>query len=94
MVLTRAYQIANASLIAPFDYTYLPIAAVMAYVVWDEVPDWRTIAGMVMIIAAGLYIGFREVVSHRRQIHPTATAEAIFVLSNPMPAVSPAEDQA
>ncbi len=37
MLLSRAYQIAHASLIAPFDYTYLPFATAMAFV-----PDFDT----------------------------------------------------
>ena len=93
MLLSRAYQIANASLIAPFDYTYLPFATLMAFLVWEEVPGWETMTGMAIIIASGLYIGFREVVSHRRRIETPAIAEAVFVPGVPTPSVSPAEDR-
>ena len=79
ILLSRAYQIADASLVAPFDYSYLPIAAIMAYVVWDEVPGWHTIAGMVLIITSGLYLGYREIQQARRSAEPPPTAEVAFV---------------
>lgn len=60
MLLSRAYQIASASLIAPFDYSYLPMAAVMAFLVWGEVPEQSTSVGMAIIVAAGLYLAYRE----------------------------------
>lgn len=91
MLLSRAYQVANASLIAPFDYTYLPFAAVMAYVVWHEVPPATTLAGMALIVGAGLYIGWREIQATRRGDEPLVVAEAVFVPGNPAPA--PAEEQ-
>ena len=93
-LLSRAYQVANASLIAPFDYSYLPFAAVMAFVIWDEVPSWQTLTGMTLIILSGLYVGYRELVSHRARLEPPAVAEAVFIPGAPTPAVAPAEDVA
>ncbi|MCR9148039.1 MAG: DMT family transporter [Rhodobacteraceae bacterium] len=58
--LSRAYQVAPASLVAPFDYTYLPIATVLAWWLWQEVPQTSTWAGMALITAAGIYLGLRE----------------------------------
>ncbi len=58
--LTRGYQVASASLLAPFDYTYLPMATGMAYFLWDEVPTRSTLIGMALIVAAGLYLAWRE----------------------------------
>ena len=60
ILLSRAYQIANAGLVAPFDYTYLPMATAIAYLLWGEVPGLSTQIGMSMIIAGGLYLGYRE----------------------------------
>ena len=60
ILMTRAYQVASASLIAPFDYTYLPFAAALAYFVWSEVPSQSTLIGMAMIIGSGVYLSHRE----------------------------------
>ena len=82
-LLSRAYQIAPASLVAPFDYAYLPMATVMAFVLWDEVPGINTIIGMVLIMLSVLYLGYRELKQARRATKPAPTAEAIFAPGNP-----------
>lgn len=84
LLLTRAYQVTSASLVAPFDYTYLPIAAVMAYALWDEVPGLTTLAGMALIILSGLYVGYRELRSSRAELHPHPVAEASVAPGNPV----------
>lgn len=87
MLASRAYQVANASLVAPFDYTYLPFAALLAYVVWAEVPPPATLAGMALIIASGLYIGWREMRAARRGDATPPTAESTFTPGHPPPQV-------
>jgi drug/metabolite transporter (DMT)-like permease len=86
MLLSRAYQVANASLVAPFDYTYLPFATAMAYFLWQEVPSATTLLGMALIVGSGLYIGWREIAAARRRDEPLVVAEAVFVPGNPLPA--------
>ncbi len=83
MLLSRAYQIAHASLIAPFDYTYLPFAMAMAFLVWEEIPAVNTMVGMMLIVAGGIYLGYREIIAARRMAEPAPTAEAVFVPSSP-----------
>lgn len=87
-LLSRAYQIANASLVAPFDYTYLPMATVMAWVLWGEVPSAGILTGMALIIASGLYLGYRELRQARAEGVPAPTAEAVFAPGNPQAAMS------
>ena len=82
-LLSRAYQIAPASLVAPFDYVYLPMATVMAFILWQEVPGLNTMIGMILIIVSGLYLGYRELRHSRRVIEPAPTAEATFAPGNP-----------
>ena len=94
MLLSRAYQIAPASLIAPFDYTYLPFATAMAYVVWAEVPAVNTLIGMALIVGGGIYLGYREVIAARRLIEPAPTAEAVFVPGSPAGALAQLADTA
>ncbi len=80
-LLSRAYQIADAGAVAPFEYAYLPMAAALGYCAFDEVPAWNTLVGMALIIVSGIYIGYREVVNARQSIMPTA--EASFAPGNP-----------
>jgi drug/metabolite transporter (DMT)-like permease len=94
MLLSRAYQIAPASLIAPFDYTYLPFATAMAYLVWAEVPAANTLIGMALIVGGGIYLGYREVIAARRLIEPAPTAEAVFVPGSPTGALAHLADTA
>ena len=90
--LSRAYQVANASLVAPFDYTYLPMAVVLAYVLWGEVPPTATLIGMTLIIASGLYLGFRELRALRHSDDQPLVSEAVFAPGNPVQAFAPDED--
>ncbi|MDP2121365.1 MAG: DMT family transporter [Hoeflea sp.] len=90
ILLSRAYQVANASLIAPFDYAYLPFAATAAWFFWGEVPSLNTLSGMALIIGAGLYIGYRELRAPARAVSPAPVGET--VIATGVPAVT--EDSA
>lgn len=92
MLLSRAYQVASATLVAPFDYTYLPFATVLAYFFWNEVPTVSTLAGMALIVASGLYIGYRELLQPRPEGAPLPTADAAFAPGNPMAPIALASD--
>lgn len=83
LLVSRAYQIANPSVVAPFDYTYLPFAVVIGYVLWDEIPETTTIVGMSLIILSGVFIGYRELIASRTTDQPPPTAEATFAPGNP-----------
>ena len=78
ILLSRAYQVTNASLIAPFDYSYLPIAAVLAYVLWGEVPASSTLVGMALIVGSGLYLGYRELRAMRHSNDAALVGESVF----------------
>ena len=58
--MARALALADASFVMPFDFTRLPLAAVIAYVLFAQVPDGWTVAGAAVIFAATLYIAARE----------------------------------
>ncbi len=92
ILLSRAYQVADASIVAPFDYSYLPIAAVMAWLLWGEVPPVTTLLGMALIILSGLYIGYRELHAARRKGEPVIVAETVTAPGSPHPQKIP-EDQ-
>ena len=58
--LTRAYWLAPASVIAPFEYTFIIWAVLFGFVFWAEVPKPTTITGVSLLIASSLYVFRRE----------------------------------
>jgi drug/metabolite transporter (DMT)-like permease len=57
--MVRAYQIAEASRVAVFEYAILPAAAIWTYLIWDEAPGIVAVFGMVLIFVAGLLIALQ-----------------------------------
>ena len=56
----RAYQIADSSFVAPFEYTYLVFAILIDYLVWQYLPNTEGLIGLTMVISAGVLIAIRE----------------------------------
>jgi drug/metabolite transporter (DMT)-like permease len=59
-LMIRAYAIAPASLLAPFDYTTLIWATILGFVMFGDLPDTWTVTGAIIIVASGLYLIRRE----------------------------------
>jgi drug/metabolite transporter (DMT)-like permease len=70
--LTIAYSQAPAAVVSPFNYTQLIGAAILGYLVFDEMPDAWTWAGSAVIIGSGLYIGYRERVRYRAALNASS----------------------
>ncbi|MHA6326067.1 DMT family transporter [Roseivivax sp. CAU 1753] len=58
--MSAAYRLANASVIAPFEYLGLPLAILWGWLVFGEWPAAMTWAGSGLIVVAGLVVFFRE----------------------------------
>lgn len=58
--LARAYSVAQASDVAPFEYLALPINMMWGFLLWQEVPTWLTLAGASLTLGSGLFILYRE----------------------------------
>jgi drug/metabolite transporter (DMT)-like permease len=67
--LTIAYSQAPAAVVSPFNYTQLIASAAMGFIVFHEFPDLWTWVGAGVIIASGLYIGYRERVRYRERLN-------------------------
>jgi drug/metabolite transporter (DMT)-like permease len=70
--LTRALASADATVVVPFDYLRLPAVALIAYLVFAEVPGIWTWIGGAIIAASSLYMTLREV-RLKRQAQPGTT---------------------
>lgn len=58
--MTSSYRFADASVVAPFEYTSMLLALAIGYMVFDEVPTATMIGGAALIISAGVLIILRE----------------------------------
>jgi drug/metabolite transporter (DMT)-like permease len=54
--IAKAYMIAPASHVAPFEYTYIIFVVVFSYLFFAEVPKSTTFLGIAILIISGLYI--------------------------------------
>ena len=60
LLFVQAYRHAEASILAPFDYTAMLWAIGFGFVIWGELPDAAAIAGMVVIAGSGLFLTAHE----------------------------------
>ena len=63
--LTRAYDAAEVTVVAPFDFLRPPIAALLGLALFHEIPDRFTVVGMAIIIASCAYIARREAAARK-----------------------------
>ena len=68
--ISRAYQTADASWLAPMDFSYLIFAALWSRAIFDQWPSRESVIGMLLIGAAGIITAWREQVkaSGRRML--------------------------
>jgi len=59
-LITQAFRIAPASVVAPFDYTGLISATLLGWLIFHELPDAWAFVGAGFIAASGIYIALRQ----------------------------------
>lgn len=59
-LITQAFRIAPASVVAPFDYTGLIGATLLGWFIWGELPDSWAFVGAALIAASGIYVAIRK----------------------------------
>lgn len=75
ITMTLSLRHAQASLLAPFDYTTMIWAIALGYLFMAEVPTGATIIGALTVIAAGLFAMWRENRLAKQAVRePTASA--------------------
>ena len=55
-----AYRIASPAVVSPFEYSILVWASLNGWLFFDEIPNQRTIVGMILIVCGSIYIFIRE----------------------------------
>ena len=55
-LMSQAYRISQASIVAPFEYTSLPLALISGYLFWGDWPDTISFIGCAFIVGGGLIV--------------------------------------
>jgi drug/metabolite transporter (DMT)-like permease len=67
ILITRAWRLAPAAVLAPFDYTSIVLAVLFGYLWFMETPSWTVWYGLPLVIGSGLYVLHRERVRARER---------------------------
>lgn len=60
ILMTSAYRHAEASVVAPFEYTSMILGVVVGYLVFGDVATINMLVGGMIVVAAGIFIIWRE----------------------------------
>lgn len=80
VLMTESYRRADASTIANFDYTSMIWGLLLGWLVFGEAPDAYVIIGASIVIAAGLFIIYRE-----RKLYKVPPAQVTAGAAAPTP---------
>lgn len=64
-LLTKAHNLAPASMLTPFGYSFILFLTIWSYAVFDHLPDKWTVMGALIIVVSGVVIWFRELLKSR-----------------------------
>jgi len=70
----RSLKLASASVVVPYQYTLIVWSVVFGWLIFAELPDIYTVVGAAIIVAAGLYIFWREQARARAAVAPAQIA--------------------
>jgi len=73
ILMTQSYRYADASTIAPFDYTSMIWALLIGWLAFGEVPGIPVYVGSAILVSAGLFVIYRE---HRLGLDRTQARRA------------------
>lgn len=64
-LMSQGYRSAEATVVAPFEYTALPLAVLWGWMWFGTLPDGISVAGILLIAGSGLFVFHREAVRSR-----------------------------
>lgn len=76
LAMTRAFGLGSALLTAALQYSTIIFAALLAAVLWDQIPDWVAWAGMILIVVSGLLSTWRTYSETRIMQGASSTASS------------------
>ncbi|MCY3877910.1 MAG: DMT family transporter [Rhodobacteraceae bacterium] len=59
-LLSQAYRLSEAGLVAPFEYVILVLAVFWGMGLWGEMPTLLSGGGIILILGAGIFVALRE----------------------------------
>ena len=59
--LTQSYKFSEVSLVTPLKYLGLLFAIFFGFIIWDEIPTFKTLIGSFLVVASSLIIFKREI---------------------------------
>ena len=60
VLIFSAYRIASPAVVSPFEYSILLWSSLSGWYFFNEIPDLKTLIGMILIVCGGIYIFIRE----------------------------------
>ena len=60
ILIFSAYRIASPAVVSPFEYSILLWSTLSGWYFFNEIPDLKTIIGILLIVCGGIYIFIRE----------------------------------
>lgn len=60
ILLTQSYRYVHPQTVAPFEYVSIIIGTAVGYYVFSDIPSFNTAVGSVIVVAAGIFIIWRE----------------------------------
>ena len=67
LLIVMALQLAEGPTVAPLKYLSLVWSVILGYLIWGDVPGTWKVLGAMMVVAAGLFILYRETQSQKVQ---------------------------
>lgn len=66
-MIIKAFEFASASELSPFNYFEIVVAIILSYLVFDFVPNFMAILGLIIIIGSGLFVSWRAMKNNQIQ---------------------------
>jgi len=64
-LMTLSYRYCEIAVVAPLKFLSIAIGGLLAYFIWTEIPDLRSLTGIIIIVVSGLYTLHREILPGR-----------------------------
>ncbi len=64
--LSQSYKFSEVSLVTPLKYLALVFAIFFGYIIWNEIPTWKTLIGAILVILSSVIIFRREIILKRQ----------------------------